>query len=265
MKLVSIIKFIALFGTLLLAHHGHSEELSVDDIIKRTNLTAFYQGKDGSSAARMKIIDEQGRVQMRQFHVLRRDIEDGGDQQFLISFSRPSDVKGMMFRVEKHVANDDDRWLYLPALDLVKRISASDKRTSFVGSHFYYEDISGRNTSLDNFELIKETDSYYFIKATPKNPSIVEFKSYVVEIKKDIMLPTKISYTNANNTVYRIIEAKKIKEINGFATVVSSQVSLPLTGARTLMQFKGVKYDNGIPANVFSERSLRNPPKRWFK
>ncbi|MGB1298595.1 MAG: outer membrane lipoprotein-sorting protein [Psychrobium sp.] len=260
MKLLTSL-FIAALATTSI----NATELSVDEIIKRANHAAFYQGDDGSSVARMKIVDEQGRVQMRQFNVLRRDIEDGGDQQFLIAFSRPSDVKGMMFRVEKHITSDDDRWLFLPALDLVKRISASDKRTSFVGSHFYYEDISGRNTSLDNFELIDQTPTHYVIKAVPKDPSVVEFASYVVEIKKDVMLPTKISYTNSSGDVYRVIEAKKIKVIDGYPTVVSSQVSLPLTGAKTLMQFKGVKYNKGIPQTVFSERSLRNPPKRWLK
>lgn len=265
MKMLSIIKISALVVTSLFINAAKSAPINVNDIIAKTNLKAFYQGDDASAIARMKIIDEQGRTQMRQFNILRRDIEDGADQQFLISFSRPSDVKGMMFRVEKHTKTDDDRWLYLPALDLVKRISASDKRTSFVGSHFYYEDISGRNTTLDNFTLLSQTDKNYVIKAVPKDPSLVEFVSYLITIEKATMLPINIRYTNKNGDVYRIIEAKKIKDIDGFSTVTSSQITLPLTGARTLMQFKGIKYNNGLPANVFTERSLRNPPKRWFK
>lgn len=249
----------------LITGHSNANTLSVAEIVNRTNLNAFYQGDDGMGKARMKIIDAQGRVQVRQFYLLRRDIEEGGDQQFLIAFSRPSDVKGMIFRVEKHTQSDDDRWLYLPALDLVKRISASDKRTSFVGSHFFYEDISGRNTTLDNFTLQSQTDTHYLIKAVPKNPKTVEFKHYLLEINKSLMLPTKISYTNTNNEVYRIIEAKKIITIDDYPTVISSQVSLPLTGARTLMQFKGIQYNNKIPPHIFSERSLRHPPKRWLK
>lgn len=265
MKTLSFIKISISIITSLLINTAQSASIDVNDIIANTNLKAFYQGDDASATARMKIIDEQGRIQTRQFNLLRRDIEDGADQQFLIAFSRPSDVKGMMFRVEKHTEKDDDRWLYLPALDLVKRISASDKRTSFVGSHFYYEDISGRNPRLDTFTLLSQTDKHYVIKGIPKEPTLVEFVSYIITIEKTTMLPINIRYTNKNGDVYRIIEAKKIKEINGFSTVTSSQVTLPLTGARTLMQFKGVKYNNNLPANVFSERSLRHPPKRWFK
>lgn len=264
MKFFSLNTLSTLWIMLLMAGTSQANNLSVDEIIAQTNLNAFYQGMDASAVARMKIIDSQGRTQIRQFNILRRDLKDGGDQQFLISFSRPSDVKGMMFRVEKHTQTQDDRWLYLPALDLVKRISASDKRTSFVGSNFYYEDISGRNTTLDTFTLISQTDTQYVVKAVPKDPVAVEFVSYLLTIDKLSMLPINISYTNANGAIYRVIEAIKIKIIDGFHTVTSSRVNLPLTGASTLMQFKGIKYNNNLPSNVFSERSLRNPPKRWF-
>jgi len=61
----------------------------VDTIVEKANLAAYYAGDDGRSEVRMVIYDEQGREQRRQFTVLRRDIEDGGDQEFLVVFSRP--------------------------------------------------------------------------------------------------------------------------------------------------------------------------------
>lgn len=249
----------------VIAMPGYASDLSVDQVISQTNLSAFYAADDASAQARMKITDNQGRVQVRQFRVLRKDIDNGGDQQFLIAFSRPSDVKGMMFRVEKHITGEDDRWLYLPALDLVKRISASDKRTSFVGSNFYYEDISGRNISLDKFTLLESTKQNYIIKATPKDPGSVEFAHYQIVIDKQMMLPTTIIYTNKRGKEYRKIEALKTAKINGFYTVTSSKVTNLLSGASTLMQFRSIKYNSGIPPHVFSERSLRNPPQKWLK
>src|SRR5690606_38275237 len=105
-------------------------------------------------------------------------IENGAyrsEQKFYVYFTRPADVNKMGFLVWKKLDTDDDRWLYLPALDLVKRIAASDKRTSFVGSDFYYEDVSGRDIDEDHHELIDTTDNYYVLKNTPRNPSSVEF------------------------------------------------------------------------------------------
>ena len=78
-----------------------------DEIVARANLAAYYAGDDGRSEARMIITDAQGRQQRRQFTVLRRNVEAGGDQQFLVVFSQPSDVRNTVFLVDKHVDRDD--------------------------------------------------------------------------------------------------------------------------------------------------------------
>ncbi|MGB5245501.1 MAG: outer membrane lipoprotein-sorting protein, partial [Woeseia sp.] len=157
-----------LLATLLLAGAASGETLTdPDEIVARANLASYYAGGDGRAEVRMLITDAQDRQQRRQFTVLRRDVEEGGDQQFLVVFSRPSDVRNTVFRVEKHVERDDDRWLYLPGLDLVKRISAGDKRTSFVGAHYFYEDVSGRRPSDDEHELVETTDEYYVLRHIP--------------------------------------------------------------------------------------------------
>ncbi|GAA6185525.1 MULTISPECIES: outer membrane lipoprotein-sorting protein [Aliiglaciecola] len=240
--------------------------IDVAELISSAEKVAYYSGEDGRSDARMMIVDSQGRKQMRQFTILRRDVEDNGDQQMMVFFSRPTDVKDTVFRVEKHadIAIDDDRWLYLPALDLVKRISAGDKRTSFVGSHFFYEDVSGRAVSEDNFELLNETAEHYILKATPKSANSVEFSYYQVSIDKQSKLPVNIDFFNEDGVNYRRVEAIKIEDIQGFPTVVRSKVSDLINGGYTLMEFRNISYDLGLPDDVFSERSLRTPPRQWL-
>lgn len=251
--------------TMLLVSSLTQAAPSVDEIVAKANHAAFYQGKDGRAMSRMMIVDGNGRKQLRQFVMLRRDVEDNGDQQFMVLFVRPADVRRTVFRVEKNVGGDDDRWLYLPNLDLVKRISAGDKRTSFVGSHFYYEDVSGRNPDEDKHELVEETDQYYVLKNTPKDPGSVEFAHYTVWVDKNNFLPMRTEYTSPQGKVYRRVEAVEVEEIQGFPTVTKMQISDLNTGGYTLNQMRNIEYDIGIPESVFSERSLRNPPREWFE
>lgn len=236
-----------------------------DAIVERANLAAYYAGDDGRTEARMLITDGQGREQMRQFTILRRNPEPGGDQQFLVFFSRPSDVRGTVYLVEKHVDRDDDRWLYLPGLDLVKRISAGDKRTSFVGSHYFYEDVSGRLPSEDTHTLVETTDEHYLLEHRPIDPDGVEFASYRTWIDRETFLPMKIEYTNDDGEVYRRVESLEVEVFQGYPTVTRTLVSDLDGGGTTEMRFRFIEYDIGVPADVFAERSMRTPPREWLE
>jgi len=244
---------------------GKNETESVEQIIHKANLAAYYAGKDGRSDARMKIVDAQGRTQLRQFVILRHDVEEGGKQNMLVVFSRPADVRGTVFLVNKNPLNDDDRWLYLPGLDLVKRISAGDKRTSFVGSHYFYEDVSGRSPELDRHELVKADDTSYYLKHVPKDASSVEFSYYTTQIDRNTYLPMLITYYDKSDAKIRTVEVTKTETIQGFPTVLESKITDHQLNGYTLMQFAFMKYDLGVPADIFNERSLRNPPEQWLK
>jgi len=257
-------KFILVLITFLAAAATAQTLTDADEIVARANLAAYYAGADGRSEVRMIITDAQDREQRRQFTVLRRNVEDAGDQQFLVVFSQPSDVRNTVFLVHKYIDRDDDRWLYLPGLDLVKRISAGDKRTSFVGAHYFYEDVSGRRPSDDRHELIETTDEFYVLRHEPIDLQSVEFASYVTWIGRETYLPMKIEYTNPAGDLYRRVEVFDVQEIDGHPTVTTSRVSDLLTGGRTDMQFRYIKYDIGLPDSVFTERSLRNPPREWL-
>lgn len=242
-----------------------AQEPTVDEIVKQTNLTSYYQGDDGRARVNMTITDDQGRTREREFTILRRDMdESNGEQKFYVFFHKPADVREMVFMVWKHIGADDDRWLYLPALDVIKRIAATDERTSFVGSNFFYEDVSGRGTDEDTHELVETTDVYYVLKNVPKDPSVVEFDSYTMWIHKDTFIPVKVEYEKGGE-VYRVAEALKVEDIQGYKTVTKSRMQDLRSGGETLLEYSNVDYDLGIPEDIFTERYLRRAPRDYIR
>ncbi len=231
---------IGLLSVFLTVSLQAAETPTVDEIIDRANLAAYYAGDDGRAEVLMTITDALGRTRQREFVILRHDVVDGGQQQFYVYFKKPSDVRKMVFMVHKYIDKDDDRWFYLPALDLVKRIAASDKRTSFVGSHFLYEDVSGRSVKEDIHELIDTTNDHYVIKNIPKNPSGVEFSSYTVWVDKKSFIPVKAEYLDKDGSKYREVESLEIKNFQGFPTVVKSRVRDLASGGETVSVFKNI-------------------------
>ncbi|GAB4259954.1 MAG: outer membrane lipoprotein-sorting protein [Deferrisomatales bacterium] len=256
--------FLAALAALLLAPPG-APALTVDEIVQKANLASYYAGDDGTARAQMVISDRSGRTREREFTILRKDKEDGGEQYYYVYFHRPGDVRKTVFLVHKHVDRDDDRWLYLPALDLVKRIAASDKRTSFVGSHFFYEDVSGRSPAEDTHTLREETAEAYVLDNVPKDPQGVEFTRYLVWIDKKTFLPMKADYFDARGEVYRRMEVLEVREIQGIPTVTRARMSDLRTGGSTEMRFEKVQYNEGISEEVFTERYLRRPPRKYVR
>ncbi len=250
-----------------------AEELSVDEIVANGVRANYYHGSDGRARVKMTIVDKQGRERGRELTIIRRDsvkTEDPddkfiGDQKFYVYFQRPADVRKMVFMVWKHTGTDDDRWLYMPALDLVKRIAASEERTSFAGSHFFYEDVSGRSPDEDIHELLETTDNYFVLKNTPKNPDSVEFAYYKMWIHKPTFLVTKTEYYNASDKKYREYSALEVKEIQGYPTVMKAKMSDERIGGHTILSYSDVKYDRGLPDSIFTERYLRKAPIKYLR
>jgi len=273
MKLLSVFIIMTVFSTVLFAANEPNAPEKITDvgtIVNKANLMAYYQGKDGKAKVKMTITDKKGQTRNREFIILRKDLKDGGDQKYYVYFLKPADVRKMVFMVHKNadIKEDDDRWLYLPGLDLVKRIAASDKRTSFVGSDFLYEDVSGRNLAEDTHELIETNDKYYVVKNVPKSPDTVEFSYFNVSIDRKTFVPMKMEFYDQKNKLYRIIESQKVEtievkeeeKIQKFPTVVKSIVSDLNTGSKTVMEFTDVKYNINLK-DIFTERYLRRPPK----
>lgn len=250
-----------LLSLLMLFSIAHASEPTAEEIVNKADLASYYAGDDGRASVTMTITDKQGRERKREFVILRKDKEDGGEQFFFVYFNKPNDVRKMVFMVHKHVDSDDDRWLYLPALDLVKRIAASDKRTSFIGTNFLYEDVSGRGVNEDTHELIDSTDTFFVLKNTPKKPDDVEFSSYTVSIDKTTFLPMKAVYLDKNGKEFRIVEALEVQQFDGVPTVTVSRVTDLAAGSSTVAKFKSIRYNIGLEESIFSERYLRRPPR----
>jgi hypothetical protein len=242
------------------------ETMTVQKIVEKANIVAYYQGDDGKATVKMVITNKQGQKREREFNILRKDVNDGGDQKYFVYFQRPADVRGMTYLVLKHTepGKDDDRWLYLPALSLVKRIAAGDKRTSFVGSDFLYEDVSGRSLNEDTHELIETTDKYFIVKNVPKQPDTVEFSYYNVSIDRKNFVPMKMDFYDKEGKLYRTIESVKVETIQGFPTVVKSVVTNLQTGSKTEMEFSNVKYNINL-GDIFTERYLQRPPREAMR
>ncbi|MEW6666342.1 MAG: outer membrane lipoprotein-sorting protein [Thermodesulfobacteriota bacterium] len=245
------------------------------EIMEKSQQTFYSPGADMRADIRMELVTADGKKRIRVLTVLRWNDPKSKDQKYFLYFREPSDVRGMTFMVWKYPLKESDRWIYVPAIDLVRRIAASDARSSFVGSDFTYEDVSGRNIAADTHALLREeklTDrDCYVVESVPKEP--IDYVKRISWIDKAAFLPLKEEYYDVQNQLARVFTADKIEDVaateggerKSYPTVTKRTMKNVKAGHRTEVTYTSVSYNVGLRDNIFTERYLRNPPERWIK
>lgn len=234
------------------------------ELMNEMHKSYYYAADGGSARVSMVLTDKKGRTREREFWMLRADVADMGDQNYYTYFTKPADVRKTGFLVHKHADGDDNRWLYIPAVDLVKRIAADDRRSSFVGSDFTYEDVSGRlpNLDLHEFMATEELDgkTATVVKSTPKDPKTADYVWRKTWIDSETKLPLQEEYYDDKGEVVRRFRVGRIVTIEGIPTAVERTMTDVARNHSTTISFDEVSYEVTLNADDYTERILRNPP-----
>ncbi|MBI2842276.1 MAG: outer membrane lipoprotein-sorting protein [Armatimonadetes bacterium] len=232
-------------------------ELSGTDVMTRVDQREV--GKDQSSEVTMRLVTKGGDQRVRKLNMLQKG--KSNTKKVLIEFSQPADVRGTKFLVWRHPDRDDDRWLYLPSLHMVRRISAADKRASFVGSDFVYEDVAGRDVDQDKHTLTGSESvggqDCYVVKSVPRDPRSVEFAHKVSWVRKDNFVVVQEKYYDRQGKPLKQLTVDDLDKIQGIWTVRKETMRNLQTGHYTVVTWDKVKYNTGLGDDVFTERYLR--------
>jgi outer membrane lipoprotein-sorting protein len=266
-RVLRILLPLALLGGIPVGAHPQ-EALPAHEIVRRSQEAFLSAGEDMRARVVMKLVNKAGKERVRELTMLRKDLGEG-NQKYFVYFHRPADVREMTFMVWKYPGRADDRWLFVPAIELVRRIAADDSRSSFVGSDFTYEDVSGRDLEADTHALVGQETlagrACYAVESVPKEERGAEYRRKVSWIDRENFLPLKEEYYDRRGELYRIFTADQIEEVEGFPTVLRRTMKDVKKEHRTEVTFASVEYNVGLTEELFSERYLRQPPAEWIR
>ena len=259
--------------TLLCLHAPAQNRPAATEIVEESQQAYSYSGSDMKSNVTMELITADGKKRTRVLTMLRKNEPRTANQKYFLYFHEPGDVRRTAFLVWKYPERDDDRWIFIPAVNAVRRVAARDSRSSFVGSDFTYEDVSGRDVSADSHTLLREerlgNADCYVIQSVPK--AATDYTKKLAWIDKTTFLPLKEEYYDVQNQLARLFTADRIENVAGqggkesYPTVTKRTMKNVKSGHRTEATFTSVAYDVGLDDGIFSERSLQNPPQQWIR
>lgn len=217
-------------------------------------------GQDASSLGRM-VLTEKGRApRIRELVTYRLD-RAGGETATLIRFLDPEDIAGTGLLSVNKADGATDQWLYLPALDRVRRISSERKGGRFVGSDLYFEDLQERKPSRDRHRLLGTQEEggirCTVLESVPRVASDSVYRKRISWIDPETAIPQRIDYFEKDSKApsKRWLLRKK-QRVQGYWTLTDSRMINLATGHETRMVIDEVRYDRRLPAKLFTSQAL---------
>jgi hypothetical protein len=145
--------------------------LAQDDEAKeifRKSIDKNTFGMEGAvSRVKMELVNRRGETSERV--VLSKSRKLAGLRNTVVCFVSPDDIKGTAFLVNEKRGRKDDQFLYLPELSKVRRIAASQRSGSFMGTDFAYADLESQDVDDGVYRSLPDDEmGTHVIEATPK-------------------------------------------------------------------------------------------------
>lgn len=210
-------------------------------------LTMILKNKEGEESTRI---------------IANSTLEVPGDgDKSLIVFDNPKDVKGTAFLSFTHKVENDDQWLFLPALKRVKRISSSNKSGSFMGSEFAYEDIASQEIEKYTYQWLRDDvldgKAVFVIERDPVDANSGYTRQEVWYDQQEY-IPLKVVYYDRKNALLKtLIYFKYQRYLDQYWRADQMEMANHQTGKSTLLRWTNYQFKTGLTEQDFNENSLK--------
>lgn len=251
-------------GWLVAGSVAAAEQPAVEQIMQNN----FMVNKvvDSVSDATFTLINKDGQERVRQTFGTTKLLANGIDNMRMTRFLSPSDIKGTVSLLIEHADQDDDIWIYLPALKKVRRMAASDKKDSFVGTDFSYGDVIGHKVNEWKHQLIGEEtldgSPCFVVESLPNNDDIRDSSGYAKRkawIRKDNFVTVKAEFWDEAGQPLKVSRFFDIRQVDAERQrwqAMRLESENQQTRHRTVIQFENFKVNQQVKEDFFTTRYM---------
>lgn len=252
--------FFLLFCSVFTPVQGASSQSNAKGVALAQQMYDRPTGDDVSSRVIMLLLDKNKKKRQRVLYSYAKD-KGAAERWTLMRFIQPTDIEGTGLLTLDHPGDNSDQWIYLPALDRVRRISSSRKGGRFVGSDFFYEDLRDREVDMDYHRHAGRGKvgkiAVEILVSIPKESDNSIYSKRISWVHRKSLVPLRIDfYKKGKKKPIKRLRARKLKKMDGYWTVMDSTMYDLKSGHRTRLVTKRIKYDQGLPDALFSQRAL---------
>jgi hypothetical protein len=238
---------------------------SGDEIARRVN--SRDEGRMMSRSVTMDLVQRDGGSRRRVTRSFRKDYDR--ERRAVIFFLSPANIKGTAWLTYDYTDGQrrSDQWVYMPAARTVRRIPASERGASFLGSDFTHEDIrTETKLALDDYrrrtlgEEIVDERRCFVLEAVPVSSQVARELGYgkVLQwIDAEIWMPRRGAYWDTAGNPLKDLTIRDISRVQGIWTAHRFEAVNRRTGHRTILLVSDVEYPATLDDILFTERGMR--------
>lgn len=216
-------------------------------------------GSDLTTVGRMELIEKGRAARVRELFGYRQRVGRGTSR--LIRFIKPVDVAGTGLLSVDKADGSNEQWLFLPALDRVRRIAGNNMGGRFVGSEFYYEDLQERRPERDHHRIVGRESidgvACEVLESTPIDRADSVYRKRLSWVDPQTALVMRVDYFEHEDITpskrWLLVAKKKHK---AYWTVTDSRMIDLASGRETRMVVEEALYDRKLPAKLFTSQTL---------
>lgn len=206
----------------------------------------------------MRLVDAGGDTKNRIIEQYGREEDDL--MRNVIIFHRPASVEGTRFLTIERADRDDDQWIYLPALDRVRRIAGGEGDDAFMGTDFTYNDLEGRDIEEYTYELLREESvgdwDTYVVETVPKPETDSQYSRLLQYVDKKSWIPVRIEFYDQDNNLLKVNRVHRMERVQGYWTIIENTMENVQTEHRTELQVTNFRYNEDLPEGLFTVNFL---------
>ncbi|MDE0245707.1 MAG: outer membrane lipoprotein-sorting protein [Gammaproteobacteria bacterium] len=215
---------------------------------------------DHTAGMTMVLRDRQGRESVRQMRFKVLEVQGDGDKSLFV-FDQPRDVQGTALLTHAHVNTQDDQWLYLPALKRVKRISASRRSGSFMGSEFSYEDMSSPEVDEYTYRYLRDEPcgelTCTVIEQFPLDEKSGYSRKVIWQDTGELRTWKMELYDRRGSHLKTLTFTDYRQYLDQYWRAAEQTMVNHLTGASTVLEWTDFRFRTGLDDGEFTQTALR--------
>lgn len=220
---------------------------------------------DMTATLEMIIRNPRGHEARRELEVKALEMKSGS--RSLTVVQAPKDVRGTALLTHAHDHDEDQQWLYFPAVKRVKRIASSGKSGPFMGSEFSYEDFSAQASEKYSYRYLGEETlqleggasiDCYKVERIPKPDVESSYSRHVSWVEKQFLWLVKVDFYDHNGDHLKTLQAG---DFELYEEKYWRPRELVMTNVRTqgssILRWRDVQFGQGLSERDFDIEALK--------